>query len=124
MSWRQNRLGAILAAAHLGLVSLVVFAILAGGEADWPMAWLLFLVIDFPVSLIWWALNSLGPVVPARLNLASPPGSPINDVWNFLVPLGFLSIVGTGWWYFLGSRIHRWRAGRPEGAHWWEGNIL
>jgi len=94
------------------------------GSGDWPMAWLVFLFVDFPVSLIWWALNSLGPVVPDHLNLVSPPGSPINDVWNFLVPLGFTGAVGTTWWYFVGSRLQRWRASRPKGTRWWSGNIV
>ena len=123
MTWRKNRLAVILAAVHLGLVLFVAVAILAGDEPDWPMAWVLFLVVDFPVSLIWFALNSLNAVVPSHLHLVSPSHSPLNDVWNFLVPLGFTGLVGTAWWFFLGLRIQRWRAARPAGAPW-SGNLL
>jgi hypothetical protein len=125
MSWRKNRLAVILAAVHLGLVVLVVAGILAGNEPDWPMAWILFLVVDFPVSLIWFALNqSLLGVVPSHLHLVSPSHSPLNDVWNFLVPLGFTGLVGTAWWFFVGLRLQRWRAARPAGVPWWSGNLL
>ena len=124
MKWRQKRLALSLSAAHLSLVVLVIATIFGGDEPDWPMAWVVFLFVDFPVSLAWYALNSLNAVVPSHVNLVSPSDSPFNDVWNFLVPLGFVGIVGTGWWYFVGSRLQRWRAGRLEGASWWSGNIL
>jgi hypothetical protein len=124
MSRRKIRLAVILAGAHLGLVLLVVAGILAGDEPDWPMAWIAFLVIDFPVSLIWLVLSSLHAVVPSQVHLVSASHSAINDVWNFLVPLGFAGILGTAWWFFIGLRLQRWRAARAAGRPWWSGNIL
>jgi hypothetical protein len=101
----SRRLAWILASVHLGLVALVAVAV-ANGEN--PVAWLVFVVLDFPISLIWLALNSLVVTRPAERAITS-------DVGKFLLPLGFLATVGTAWWYFLGRRIQSWRASRRAG---------
>ena len=115
MKWSKNRLALILAVAHLGLVFLVAGSIAAGED---PVAWFVFLILDFPVSLVWMAIHSLESALPSR-----PHGSILLDPWNFLVPLGFLSVVGTAWWYLLGVKIQRWRSKRPPGTSWWSHNV-
>src|SRR5262245_3900426 len=116
MTWRSRRLGLALGAIHLGLVLLVAVSIFRGED---PVAWLIFLFLDFPVSLIWAALSVVG-----AKSLGAASVSIGSDVWNFLVPLGFLSTVGTAWWYAVGLRIHRWRSARQPGESFWSQNLF
>src|SRR6266566_4333364 len=95
---RSSRLPSIAAIAHTGLVVLTIAGILWGSEPDWPMVWIGFLVLDFPVSLLYAALNSLTSAVPSHLHLV-PGYSPVNDVWNFLAPVAFFGFVGSAWWF-------------------------
>src|SRR5438552_18345869 len=97
---RRGRLGLVLGAVHAALVALVAVAIVVGSEPDWPMAWTLFLLLDFPASLLLFPLNGLKSVMPAHVATVS---SPWGDVWNFLVPLTFFLAVGTAWWYLAGQ---------------------
>jgi hypothetical protein len=57
------------ALAHLGLVLLAIAAILSGGEPDWPMAWIVFLFLDFPISLVLALFSSVGSALPSHVHL-------------------------------------------------------
>jgi hypothetical protein len=92
-------------------VAAAVVGIFAGTEPDWPLVWLGFMVIDFPISLLYAALNSLRSVIPSTVPLARPY-SPMNDVWNFLAPALFFGICGSVWWFLVGGWIQRWRSSK------------
>ena len=112
---RAGRLPWVAAIAHIGLVALAIVGILGGSEPDWPLVWIGFLVLDFPVSLLYAALNSLASSVPSHLHLVSGY-SPINDVWNFLAPTAFFGLAGSAWWFFMVRWFQRRRAARAAGA--------
>jgi hypothetical protein len=112
---RTSRLPWIAAIAHIGLVALTIAGILGGSEPDWPMVWIGFLVLDFPVGVLYVALNSLTSAVPSHLNLV-PGYSPVNDVWNFLAPVGFFGLVGSAWWFFVVRWFQRRKARHAAGA--------
>ena len=107
--YHRRRLSWIAAGVHLGLVVAAVGAILAGTEPDWPLVWLGFMVIDFPISLLYPALTSLGSALPSTVQLVRPY-SPMNDVKNFLAPAFFFGVFGSAWWLLVGSWIQRWRS--------------
>jgi hypothetical protein len=109
------RLPWIAATAHFCLVAFAVAGILAGSEPDWPMVWIGFLVLDFPVSLIYAALNSLNSVLPSHLHLLAGY-SPANDVWNLLAPAAFFGLFGSTWWFFVVRWFQRRKAVRAAGA--------
>ena len=113
MDWRNQRLSWILAGSHLALTVFVALAILNVDESDWPMAWIPFLFVDFPVSLIWVGLSAVLPT-PLRIDLVSSY-SPLNDVMNYWIPVLFLSLVGTPWWFLVGRWIDK-RRRRPAGS--------
>jgi hypothetical protein len=110
---KRRRLPWIAAGVHLGLVVAAILAILAGTEPDWPLVWVGFMVVDFPISLLYAALNSLRSAIPSTVQLVRPY-SAINDVWNFLAPASFFGICGSVWWFLLGGWIQRWRSDRAR----------
>lgn len=99
-------IGFVLAGLHLSLIVLVVLAILSGKESDWPMFWMYFFIIDFPLGFLYNALCYL-PFLPLRRQLIPGIDSPLNDFVNFLFPLLFFSIVGTAWWFYIPVFIGR-----------------
>lgn len=98
----RSRLGLTLAVTHALAVILVASLIVKTSEPDWPMAWTLFLFLDFPVSLFLFAINWLLRSLPAHV---SGMPQPFGDVWNFLAPIAFFGIVGSAWWYWLGRLL-------------------
>jgi hypothetical protein len=103
---RSGILGALL---HLGILAYTVYLVLARAAPDWPMYWVLFLALDFPLSLAVLPVNWLVP----------PSGAgPLADVTNFWWPLAFHGTVGTAWWYVVGAAIGKrvWRR-EPRPAH-------
>jgi hypothetical protein len=62
--------------------------------------WLGFMVVDFPISLLYAALNSLRSAIPSTVQLIRPY-SAVNDVWNFLAPALFFGVCGSVWWFLL-----------------------
>jgi hypothetical protein len=94
------QIGLALACVHLVLVACIVGAILSGREADWPMYWSWFAVIDFPVSVL---LIPVGRFATRRLprQIVSGGASPANDIPNFVLPLGLFGILGTAWWFIV-----------------------
>ena len=101
----------IAAVIHCGLVIAAAIGILVSSEPDWPMVWIGFMVIDFPISLLYAAMNGLAPIVPSRIHLVASY-SPLNDVWNFLSPTLFFGLVGSVWWFLLARWVHQWRIRR------------
>jgi hypothetical protein len=83
---------------HLGILGYTVHLVLARDSPDWPMYWMLFLALDFPVSVGVLPVNWLAP--PAG-------GGPLSDLTNFWWPLAFHGIVGTAWWFIVGLAIER-----------------
>jgi hypothetical protein len=106
---KRWRLSWVAGGIHFGLVAAAVVAILAGTEPDWPLVWLGFMVVDFPVSLLYPALISLGSGLPSTVQLVRPY-SPMNDVRNFLAPALFFGVFGSVWWFLVGGWIQRWRS--------------
>jgi hypothetical protein len=104
---RFSAAGTIMAAIHVALLGLTVAFIVAGAEPEWPMYWMIFLALDFPVSLA---------VVPLAWLVPPSPSGPLSDFANFWWPLGMHGVVGTAWWYIvgmaIGDRLSRLRAGR------------
>ena len=101
----------------MALVSLTIAAILSGAEAepDWPMGWTIFLFLDFPVSLLLFIVESAGSALPSHVQLISGY-SPVNDVWNFLVPAPFFALVGSVWWFLLVRWFQRLPRARTTGV--------
>lgn len=103
---KLNRLGSTFALFHIALVIYVVTFILNGVERDWPLYWLLFLLLDFPVCLIEVGVNCLifdsyeQTWIPTRLDLVESY-SPLNDVVNFWMPLLIYGVIGTVWWFII-----------------------
>ena len=115
---RTSRSPQIAAGIHALLVIGAAIGILVGNEPDWPLVWIGFLVVDFPISLAFAALNQLAPLLPRRLHIVAGY-SPINDIWNFLAPVTFFGIVGSLWWLLLlkwsrALRATRGKDGAPE----------
>lgn len=97
-------IGAILAAIHAVLVGWIVYCIFSGVESDWPMYWVIFLIIDFPFSLIYVGLEiTFFKMYPSNviINIPNLVSFPLNDLHNFVLPFLFLGVGGTLWWFFL-----------------------
>jgi hypothetical protein len=90
--------GAIAAVLHLGVLGVTIAWIFAAGDADWRGYWMLFLALDFPVSLGVFPVSWLVPAAPA---------GPLADLSNFWWPLAYHGVVGTWWWYVVGWAIER-----------------
>jgi len=103
---RLSRIGIICALLHLGILAYTVHLVLARAAPDWPMYWVLFLALDFPLSLA---------VLPVNWLVPPSGGGPLADISNFWWPLAFHGSVGTAWWYIVGLAIERrvWRRDRP-----------
>jgi len=86
------------ALAHLLILGVVVSLILGGGEPSWPKYWVIFLALDFPLSL---------GVIPVTWLVPVAQGGPLADVANFWWPLAYHGVVGTLWWYIVGWAIGR-----------------
>jgi hypothetical protein len=106
---KYSILGLCAAAAHLALLALSVTLILSRQAPDWPTYWLIYLALDFPVSL---------GVIPLAWMFPAASAGPLSDFPNFWWPLAFHGIVGTFWWYVvgwaIGRRVTRWRRGETS----------
>jgi hypothetical protein len=103
---RPSRFGLAGVLLHLLILGYTVYLVLSRGAPDWPVYWMLFLALDFPVSL---------GVMPVTWLVPPSGGGPLSDFTNFWWPLAFHGIVGTAWWYVVGLAIERkvWRR-EPE----------
>jgi hypothetical protein len=102
---RVSIAGTAAAAVHLALLAYTVAQTLSASEAHWPVYWIKFLALDFPLSL---------GVAPLAWIFPPAPGGPLRDLANFWWPLAYHGTIGTFWWYvvgaFIGVRIARWYA--------------
>lgn len=100
-----SRLGLVAALLHLGILGYAVELMLSRADAGWAGYWMIFLALDFPVSL---------GVIPVNWIAPPAPGGPLHDLANFWWPLAYHGLIGTGWWYIVGWAIERkvWR--RPS----------
>jgi len=62
------------------------------------MYWMLFMGLDFPVSL---GIYAIGSLVPNNLGGSSP----LDDLGNFWLPAIYFGLIGTFWWYVLGVYV-------------------
>jgi hypothetical protein len=99
---RLSRAGLAAALLHLALLGLTVALILDTREGDWRSWWMLFLALDFPVSL---------GVLPVTWLVPASGRGPLHDLSNFWWPLAYHGVVGTWWWYVVG-----WAAARRIAA--------
>ena len=83
---------------HLLILGYTVDLVLSRSAPDWPMYWMLFLALDFPVSL---------GVLPVSWLVPPTGAGPLSDFANFWWPLTFHGVVGTAWWYVVGLAIER-----------------
>jgi hypothetical protein len=89
---------------HLLILGYTIHLVLSRSAPDWPMYWMLFLALDFPVSL---------GVLPVAWLVPPSGGGPLSDFSNFWWPLAYHGIVGTAWWYIVGLAIERRVRPRP-----------
>lgn len=101
------KIGILLAALHLALVAYVVSLLLRAGEPDWPMYWLIFFFLDFPVTLLYVGAGLLVDVFQIPRVLPLPGPSAVGDVLNFILPIFFYGIFGTLWYFYLPSLVSR-----------------
>jgi hypothetical protein len=101
--------GVIMAAIHIAILAYTLAQILAAGTVDWTVYWRMFLALDFPVSLA---------VVPLTWIFPPSPAGPLSDFANFWWPLAVHGLLGTLWWYIVGTsigdRLSRFRARAPK----------
>jgi hypothetical protein len=101
---RLSYFGVAGALLHLLILGYTVHLVLARTTPDWPLYWMLFLALDFPVSL---------GVLPVAW-LVPPSGrGALSDFTNFWWPLAYHGLVGTAWWYIVGLAIERRVRPRP-----------
>jgi hypothetical protein len=101
--------GVVMAMLHVAILAATVVQILAIPDASWTSYWLIFLALDFPLSL---------GVVPLAWMFPAASDGPLGDFPNFWWPLAYHGLLGTLWWYIVGSAIaaslSRWLGKRRE----------
>lgn len=90
--------GLAAAVFHLLLLGNTVRVILRTGGESWTQHWVIFLALDFPVSL---------GVMPVTWLVPPAPLGPLSDLTNFWWPLCYHALVGTVWWYIVGAYVQR-----------------
>ena len=95
---RYSSFGVAAALLHLAILGYTVALVLGSADEHWPRYWVIFLALDFPVSL---------GVIPVNWLVPPAGGGPLRDLTNFWWPLLYHGIVGTGWWYVVGWAIER-----------------
>jgi hypothetical protein len=107
--------GLAMAVIHLAIVGYTITLITGAHEPDWRVYWVMFLALDFPVSLA---------SVPLVWIAQPSPAGPLSDFTNFWWPLAIHGVLGTLWWYIVGmsiaQRLTRFRQGTqdsPEEGH-------
>ena len=95
------------AALHLTILGYTVWLILDGTNPKWPSYWMIFLALDFPVSL---------GVMPVTWLVPGAVSGPLQDPTNFWWPLVYHGVIGSAWWYIVGWAIERrvWRRKTAE----------
>lgn|SRR5262245_10201450 len=100
----DTKVGAAVAVVHLALVGWIVYAIFFFQEPDWPMYWMLTLLIDVPGGVLWVLVGALSLLLrgfrPVR-SLAAPPRSTLAGAlsripayfWAALLPTAIASAL-------------------------------
>jgi len=83
---------------HLAILGYTVWLILGGNDPNWSRYWMIFLALDFPVSL---------GVMPVTWLVPGAAGGPLDDLTNFWWPLVYHGVIGSAWWYIVGWAIGR-----------------
>jgi hypothetical protein len=89
----------VIAMFHLAISWLVIFYMLFNYDelpADWIWIWILFMIIDFPISLVLFNILQSLPYI----SVSFLP-NPLNDARTFLIPALFHGIIGPIWYFFL-----------------------
>ena len=101
--------GLVMAVVHLAILGYTVALITGAHEPDWRIYWVIFLALDFPVSLA---------SVPLVWISQPSPAGPLSDFTNFWWPLAIHGVLGTLWWYIvgmsMGRRLTRLRSGTED----------
>ena len=95
---RFSRYGLAAVMLHLVILGCTVWLILGGNNPKWPIYWMIFLALDFPVSL---------GVMPVTWLVPGSVSGPLDDLTNFWWPLAYHSVIGSAWWYIVGWAIER-----------------
>jgi len=95
--------GIVAASAHVLLLAYTIAQSLSASDTHWPVYWIKFLALDFPLSL---------GVVPLAWIFPGAAGGPLRDIANFWWPLAYHGTIGTAWWYIVGAYIARRVASR------------
>ena len=107
MNAQRNRwpliIGCIGAGSHLCLLFWFIHFALTTHDSEWPIGWVIFLVGDFPISLIYFLLpgDALYRLLHPFIATSSLAGSRMGDVYNFILPVAYFGVVGTLWWFWL-----------------------
>ena len=85
---------------HLGLVAYIGYWIAGSSDPVAVNAWLLFIPLDFPVSLLMIAISHLIYIADV-FSAVDENGiySLYRDIPNYWFPMAFFGIVGSAWWY-------------------------
>lgn len=94
-----KKIGTVLAVFHFAGVLYIVYCIFFQREPDWPMYWLIFFALDFPLLILCLPAGAL--LSAAEFTKIPGVTSPSGDILNFWLPLVILGAGGTVWWYFL-----------------------
>lgn len=90
----STKIGIVLGILRALLFFYVVYLIKFGNEPDWPMYYLIFLYVDFPISLVYFGAFKMFSTIP-------PLPDFITQVLNVVVPFVFFGVLGTLWYFFL-----------------------
>jgi len=93
---KLSRAGLSMAVLHLVILGYTVAQIIGSTTPAWPSYWTTFLALDFPVSLT---------VIPLAWIFPASPSGPLADFANFWWPLAIHGLLGTAWWYIVGTAI-------------------
>ncbi|PIQ87556.1 MAG: hypothetical protein COV74_00345 [Candidatus Omnitrophica bacterium CG11_big_fil_rev_8_21_14_0_20_45_26] len=94
----STKIGMVFGMLRALLFFYVVYLIKFGNEPDWPMYWLIFLYVDFPISLVYFRVFDMFSAIQPLPNV-------IAQVLNVVVPFMFFGVLGTLWYLFLPSWI-------------------
>jgi len=89
------KIGLFLGVIHIALFIYIVFQVNFSSEPNPSLYWLVFLYIDFPISLLSYGIlngyASVAPYIPTFLN----------KLFNFLFPILLFGVMGTIWYIML-----------------------
>src|SRR4249920_1109113 len=94
--FRFSRYGLAAVVLHLVILGYTVWLILGASNPKWPSYWMIFLALDFPVSL---------GVMPVTWLVPGAAGGALDDLTNFWWPLAYHVVIGSAWWYIVGWAI-------------------